>query len=104
MAKMVTRTVIGTKATIKAIDINTDAITTEEVMLARTFDEGKTDVVKRAVEKALKSINPNLAVVAVLSYVRDEKLYGVEESVFMVNAVELDKETRKPLETGVVGE
>lgn len=97
MAKMVTRTVIGTKATIKAINVVTDAITTQDVMLSKTFEDGKIDAVKRACEKVLNAQNSELAVVAVLSYTRDEKLYGVEESVFMAHAVELDKETRKPL-------
>ena len=97
MAKMVTRTVIGTKATCKVINLTTDAISTEDIMLARTFDEGKTDLVKRACEKLLAQSNSNLAVVAVLSYARDEKLFGVPEAIFMAHAVELDKETRKPL-------
>lgn len=99
MAKMVTRTVIGTKATVKTINLKDDAIQTEDIMLARTFEDGETDKVKRACEKSLKASSPDKAVVAVLSYTRDEKLFGVEESVFMANAVELDKETRKPLET-----
>lgn len=97
MAKMVTRTVIGTKATIKTIDLATDAISTEDFMLSRSFDDGETDKVKRAVEKALKVSAPNKAVVAVLSYTRDEKLFGVPENIFMAHAIELDKETRKPL-------
>ena len=100
MAKMVTRTVIGTVATVKAINLATDAISTEQVMLSRTFDEGATDKVKKACEKVLAVSRPDMAVVAVLNYARDEKLYGVEESIFMANAVELDKETRKPLEAG----
>ena len=104
MAKMVTRTVVGTVATVKTIDILTDAIATEEITLAKTFDEGELDKVKRACEKLVKVADPNKAVVAVLSYTKTEKLFGVEEAVFMAHAVELDKETRKPLEIGVAGE
>lgn len=100
---MVTRTVIGTKATIKTINVVTDEIATQDVMLSKTFEDGKTDSVKRACEKVINAQNPELSVVAVLSYTRDEKLYGVEESIFMAHAVELDKETRKPLGVAVEG-
>ena len=102
MAKMVTRTVIGTKATVKTIDITNDTISTREVMLSKTFEDTAVDKVKRASEKIIKAQFPSETVVAVLSFSRHEKLYGVEESVYMAHAVELDKETRKPL--GVVAE
>ena len=97
MAKMVTRTVVGTKATIKTIDILTDAIATEDITLTKTFDAEDIDKVKRACEKLVKTLDPNKAVVAVLSFTKTEKLFGVDETVFMANAVELDPETRKPL-------
>lgn len=100
---MVTRTVIGTKATIKTINVVTDEIATQEVMLSKTFEDGETAKVKKACEKLVNAQNLELSVVAVLSYTRDEKLYGVEESVFMAHAVELDKETRKPLTGAVEG-
>ena len=103
MAKMVTRTVIGTKATVKTIDITSDTINTREVMLSKTFDDGAIDKVKRASEKVITAQFPTETVVAVLSFSRDEKLYGVEEAIFMAHAVELDKETRKPI-NGVVAE
>ena len=97
MAKMVTRTVIGTKAVVKTIDITTDTISTREVMLSKTFEADAIDKVKRASEKVINAQFPSETVVAVLSFTKDEKLYGVEESVFMAHAIELDKETRKPL-------
>lgn len=97
MAKMVTRTVVGTKAVVKTIDITTDAISTREIMLSKTFEADAIDKVKKASEKIVKAQFPSETVVAVLSFTKDEKLYGVEESVFMAHAVELDKETRKPL-------
>lgn len=97
MAKMVTRTVLGTVATAKVINIHTDQLETREIMLARTFEADELDKVKRACDKAVKAANPEETVVSVLSYVRDEKLYGVKEEVFMTNAIELDRETRKPL-------
>jgi len=99
MAKMVTRTVIGTKATVKTIDLTNDSIKNREVMLSKTFDDGAIDKVKRACEKVINAQFPAETVVAVLSFAKDEKLYGVEEAIFMAHAVELDKETRKPLET-----
>lgn len=98
MSKMVTRTVIGTKATVKVIDLTTDAITTESVQLSKTFDAGAIDKVKRQAEKTIKAIDPNKTVVAVLSFEKSETLYGVDEAVFMANAVELDPVTRKPIE------
>lgn len=97
MSKMVTRTVVGTKATVKVIDLTTDKITTEDVQLSKTFDEGATEKVKRQAEKTIKAVDPNKTVVAVLSFSKSETLYGVDEAVFMANAVELDPETRKPL-------
>ena len=94
---MVTRTVVGTVATVKVINIHTDVIATRNIMLPRTFEADEIDKVKRACEKAVKAVNMEETVVSVLSFVRDEKLYGVPENIFMANAVELDKETRKPL-------
>ena len=98
MAKMVTRTVLGTKATVKVININTDEITTRDIMLAKTFEADEIDKVKKSADKLVRANSPVETVVAVLSFTRDEKLYGVDETTFMANAVELDKETRKPLE------
>ena len=101
---MVTRTVIGTVATVKVINIRTDALDIRSVMLSRTFEADEIDKVKKACDKLVKASNPEETVVSVLSFVRDEKLYGVDENIFMTYAVELDKETRKPLDIGLASE
>ena len=104
MAKMVTRTVIGTVATVKVINVNTDELSTRSVMLSRTFEADEIDKVKKACDKLVKVSNSEETVVSVLSFVRDEKLYGVDERIYMAHAVELDKETRKPLALDVTSE
>lgn len=95
---MVTRLVKGTEAEVKVININTDEITTQNIVLTKTFAEDAGDKVKREVDKHFK--NTDFTVIKVLSFKEVSKLYGVPQATFMANAVELDPETRKVLATG----
>ena len=91
----ITRTLIGTKATV--IAVNTTSLSAEKkvVTIAGTFDSNE------KLLKALKKLfdNDNEIISAVLSTEKFEELYGLDESIFMQYAVKLDAKTRKPIET-----
>lgn len=90
---MITRTIMSTRATVLCLDIETAEPTTEVFELARTYkDEDK-------LMKALKAQyeNESTKLVHITSIDEVEKLYGMSETDFMLNAVELDPTTRKPL-------
>lgn len=95
---LITRTVIGTKAEVKVVDLTNDTISTKEVTLAKKFEAGEVEKVKKAVIKALAG-DSTLAVVAVTKVENIEKLYGITVEDFMAHAKELDPDTRKVLET-----
>ena len=93
MAKMITRTILATKATV--ITVDTTAMTvgqTDFVIGGEWTDNNK-------LLKALKKLheNNNLVLSAVVKTEKIEKLYGMTEELFMAHAVELDPTTRKPL-------
>jgi len=94
---MVTRTVLGTKATVKLIDPATEAITTDEILISKAFAEDDKDGVKKAVTKAIK--DSGLILLSVVEFAPMNKLFGLDTSKFMEMAIELDPETRKPLAT-----
>ena len=92
---MITRTVVGTRATV--IVVNTTTLSTEKKVLtiAGTFNNN---------EKLLKTlkklyINETEVISAVLSAEKFEELYGLDEAIFMQYAVKLDAKTRKPIDT-----
>lgn len=93
MAKMITRTILGTKASVITVDtINMTASTREFTIGGEWTDNNK-------LLKALKNIyeTDTLVLSSVVKSEKTEKLYGMTEELFMANAVELDVETRKPL-------
>ena len=95
MAKMITRTILGTKASVITVDtINMTASTREFTIGGEWSDNNK-------LLKALKKIyeTDTLVLSSVVKAEKTEKLYGMTEELFMANAVELDAETRKPIET-----
>ena len=95
MAKMITRTILGTKASVITVDtINMTASTKEFTIGGEWSDNNK-------LLKALKKIyeTDTLVLSSVVKAEKTEKLYGMTEEFFMANAVELDVETRKPIET-----
>ena len=89
----ITRTVVGTMATVLTVDANTMSANKEILRITGTFDNN---------EKLLKALKKEYEdgvrfITAVLSTEKFEDLYGLEESVFMKYAVKLDPKTRKPL-------
>ena len=95
MAKMITRTILGTKASVITVDtINMTASTKEFTIGGEWSDNNK-------LLKALKKIyeTDTLVLSSVVKAEKTEKLYGMTEELFMANAVELDPETRKPIGT-----
>ena len=96
MRGLVTRAVVGTEATIKVIDLATDAISTETVVIDKKFEEDEKAKVRKAVDKMFAD-REDVAVVTVVDFKQVNKLFGVKQEIFMANAIELDPETRKPL-------
>ena len=91
----ITRTVVGTKATVIAVNTITLSAEKKDVTIAGTFDSNE------KLLKALKKLyyNDNETISAVLSADKFEELYGLDEAIFMQYAVKLDAKTRKPIET-----
>lgn len=91
----ITRTVVGTKATVIAVNTMTLSAEKKELTIAGTFDSNE------KLLKALKKLydNDNEIISAVLSTEKFEELYGLDEAIFMQYAVKLDAKTRKPIET-----
>lgn len=91
---MVTRTIISTKVTALAVDLET-AITSEvELILPRKVTQDK------ALKKAQKLYNSDtISIVAIRKLEEVEELYGMAEDVFIANAKILDPATRKELVT-----
>ena len=96
MAKMVTRTVVGTNVKVMAIDTTTNKVETPTFTLGKVYEKGDEDKAHRAVKKAYET--DTLKIASVVSLTKTETLYGLDENKFMELAVKLDKETRKPIE------
>ena len=91
----ITRTVVGTKTTVIAVNTMTLSAEKKDLTIAGTFDSN---------EKLLKTLkklydNDNEIISAVLSAEKFEELYGLDEAIFMQYAVKLDAKTRKPIDT-----
>ena len=85
--KMVTRTIISTKADVKFYNIKDDVLFNSELTFTGNLDEKG---VKLAC-LAMVENNPNcgFTFVKVNHFETVEKLYGMPESVFIANAIEL---------------
>ena len=92
--EMVTRTVIGTLATVKVVSAVTDNISVEKVRLNKSFTDVTDSKLAKAVRKAL---DDTLVIIKIEAIEPMNKLYGLETAKFMEYAVELDPTTRKPL-------
>lgn len=93
--EMVTRTVVGTQATVKVVNTATEEITRENVILNKTFTETGD---KKLINALKKSLPTDVVIIKVESLVPMNKLYGLDTAKFMEMAVELDPTTRKPIE------
>ena len=92
---MITRTVVGTRATVIAVNTTTLSAEKKDLTIAGTFDSNE------KLLKALKKLydNDNEIISTVLSADKFEELYGLDEANFMQYAVKLDAKTRKPIDT-----
>ncbi|MBP3887742.1 MAG: hypothetical protein J6F30_08860 [Cellulosilyticum sp.] len=90
---LITRTISGTKATVKVINPATDKVSTREIQLLKVLEGAK---LEKAVKKELTS---DECFVAITASEKVDKLYGITPSDFMAHAIELDPATRDVLET-----
>ena len=93
MAKMITRTVVGTQLTAKVANSDTDEIYTKSLVVDAKL-EGE-DAPKKALRMASKLVEANEVVMSVSNLTPVEKLSGVPVDAFMAVAIELDPVTRK---------
>lgn len=94
MAKMITRTVVGTQITAKVVNKVTDEITTKPIILDTKLTAEDS---AKAIRLASKSLSEDEVVISVADFTPVEKLYGVSVDDFMAVAKELDPATRKPI-------
>ena len=92
---MVTRTLIGTEATVKVVNTATDEISTVNVKLTAAYEDIKDTKLIKAIKKV---ISEDLVIIKVESLQPANKLYGLDVNKFMEMAVELDPTTRKPIQ------
>ena len=80
---MVTRTIVSTLATVMAVDLNTGETSNKQCVVARTYkdDEELLKAVKKQYEVA-----GEIAIVKVIDSERQEALYGMKESDFILHA------------------
>lgn len=95
MAKMITRAVDGTKATVKVVSRATNEIFTKEIVLSKDFTGDSKKLFKECV-KALSN-DEDLVIINVENVEKVHKLFGLDTAKFMELAIELDPETRKPI-------
>lgn len=96
MAKMITRAVDGTKATVKVVSRATNEIFTKEVVLSKDFTDDSKKLFKECV-KALAN-DEDLVIINVENVEKVHKLFGLDVATYMELATELDPATRKPLQ------
>ena len=96
MAKMITRAVDGTKATVKVVSRSTNEIFTKEVVLSKDYTDDSKKLFKECV-KALSN-DEDLVIINVENVEKVHKLFGLDVAQFMELAIELDPATRKPLQ------
>lgn len=95
MAKMITRTVVGTQLTAKVVNKETDEITNKTLILDTKLTAEDS---AKALRLASKTVTDNEVVISVSDFAPVEKLYGVTIEDFMTVAKELDPATRKPIQ------
>lgn len=92
---MVTRTVHGTRCTIKVVDTATEQIVEETIVLNKGFS-AIDDALKKAVSKSI----PNDKILVSISAIESiDKCYGIPVADFMAQAIEIDPSTRTAIET-----
>ena len=92
---MITRTILGTKASVITVDTISMTASTKEFTIGGEWTDN--NKLLKALKKTYET--DTLVLSAVVKAEKTEKLYGMTEELFMANAVELDTETRKPIKT-----
>lgn len=92
---MITRTILGTKASVITVDTISMTASTKEFTIGGEWSDN--NKLLKALKKTYET--DTLVLSSVVKAEKTEKLYGMTEELFMANAVELDAETRKPIET-----
>lgn len=87
---LITRTKVSLEVTVMVANTETKAVETITKVIPKV-DEKK---IQKEIEKVLPT---NLKYVAVESTKEVEKLFGLDETIYMEHAIELDPVTRKPL-------
>lgn len=97
---MVTRTITTTKVNVLCMNIQTAEPFNKVITLPRIYKDERTLMkrVKEVVE------NETVKAVHIVDKREIETLYGMTEQAFIEKAIELDPETRKPLECDVESE
>lgn len=90
---LITRTKVNTKATVMVANTDNNKVEQTTVIIPKVDGERKT---RKEIEKALPE---NLKFVSVIMAEDNETLYGLDETIFLKYAVELDPKTRKPIAT-----
>ena len=90
---MITREFKVTTGSVLVVDLTTQETQTKSFFLTGSYENGE------AILKSVKAqiTDETIIPVTILDYSTDTKLYGLSEDTFLGLAVELDKETRKPL-------
>ena len=92
---MITRTILGTKASVITVDTISMTASTKEFTIGGEWSDN--NKLLKALKKTYET--DTLILSSVVKAEKTEKLYGMTEELFMANAVELDAETRKPIGT-----
>ena len=99
-APMVTRELIGTEANVLVVDTVNASTDYKQVMV-----QGKYKTAEHLL-KAIKKVyeTDTYRIVKVIDAKEVHKLYGMATEQFYAHAIELNPETRKPIEAGTEGE
>ena len=93
MAKMITRTILGTRATVITVDTTTMQAEQKDYTIGGEWTDN--NKLLKALKKTYEA--DTTVISAVIKTEKVEKLFGMTEEFFMAHAVELDAATRKPL-------
>lgn len=90
--KLITREFSLTVGQVLTVNLETRETTVHNFTLTGKYENA--EIILQAIKK---QIGENIVPVQIMSFENDTKLYGITEDNFLANAIELDKETRKPL-------
>ena len=91
--KMITREFKVTSGSVLVVDLTTQETQIKTFFLTGSYENS--DAILKSVKNQIT--DETIVPVSILEYSTDTKLYGLSEDTFLGLAVELDKETRKPL-------